>query len=189
MRFTRHQVIPLLENEDTLASVLMTILLDAYGEELYDKDPVELWTDIRADFGVVLPERLENRINAARMAITTDLFYEDALACRSISLALYSGELGDMVTGVLEPVEYYEILWAIYEVGLMRGDEEQFSPEVAEWIDKVQSDTAEDNEALEDATAVATVSVRFLAETIEALKAQLLELGLNDSEIEAALAA
>lgn len=138
----------LLRDESTYGLTLMTILLDAYGEQLFDPqmDSIELYLEIEEDFRAQMTLAGENRVQACLLGMTTDAFYTDALVCRSVAMALFEGELGDMVHGVLEAVELPEIMWAVYELGMLREDEEDFSPEVQRWIDQLVAHTAEEQD-------------------------------------------
>lgn len=159
MKIDRRTVGDLLADPETSATVLHAVLLAFYKEELYGDessgippmDPVELWVRIKEDFHVNAHENNENKINALQMAIATDAFYEDPLAFISICLALYDGDVGDMVTGALEEPTVAEILWGIYEVELNRDDNQPFSSAVMEIIDNtIASEAEEQNEDLAD---------------------------------------
>ncbi len=171
----------LLREEDTLALPLITILLSAYGEELFVMDSVELYVDIEEDFNARMTESGENRVQAALMAMTTDMFYTDPLSTRSIALALYEGEIGDLVNGVLEEVELPEVVWSAYEIGLLRDDDEEFSKEVQAWLDAMVQDTAEELNV--DGQEVLPYYVQNLQVQIRLMLEQMAQLGLEDLEL------
>jgi hypothetical protein len=130
----------LLEGEDTFATVLHVILLASYGEDFYHADPLEVYSRVQEDFGAVIPEEGENRLNALLMAITTDAFYQSAQAFESISTSLHSGDIGDEVEGVFDSMTLPEALWGLYEVKLNREDESTLAPEVDELVIRTIAD-------------------------------------------------
>ena len=181
----RRQCADLLRDPEALALPLMTVLLSAYGPQVFEEDPIDLWLTVEDDFNARITEEGENRVNASILALTTDLFYVDPLVLRAVALALFEGDLGDMVNGVLEDIEFPEALWAVYEVGLMRGDDEEFSDDVSEYIDKLMRETAEDNEDLgmEPDEAI-PYAVRFLEDMKGTLRDQLRLLGVRESNFD-----
>ncbi len=159
MKIDRRTVGDLLADPETSATVLHAVLLAFYKEDLYGDaaqgippmDPVELWVRVKEDFHVNAHENNENKINALQLAIATDAFYEDPLAFISICLALYDGDVGDMVTGAMEEPTVAEILWGIYEVELNRDDNQPFSDSVMSVIDNaIASEAEEQSEDPED---------------------------------------
>jgi hypothetical protein len=107
-----------LTDPNTFATVLHTILLSAYGEEIYQTDPVELYMRLEDDFGAKPVEEVENRIQAILMATSTELFYEDPHAFNAICESLCNGDPG---IDLLEPLTLPEVLWSVYEVELNHG--------------------------------------------------------------------
>ena len=171
----------LIREPSTLTLPLLTILLEAYGEYLFDMDPVELYLDIEEDFHARLTEEGENRVQAGLMAMTTDLFYKDPLVTRSVALAMFEGDLGDMVTGVLEEIDMSEVLWAVYEVGLLRDDDEEFSRPVQNFIDELIKD-ASGSVNIEEGEVVPYYA-RILITQKRELREQMAQLGLEGLEL------
>lgn len=183
--FSRQIAADLIRDPETLGTVILIILLSKYGEEIFDMDPVELYVRIQEDFHSTLTEEGENRLNAILMAVTSDAFYEDPLAFRAIASALYDGDLGDMVNGVLDDLTIPEILWAIYEVGLLRDEteEDDFSPAVQRVIDEEMMNEAEEQD-MEDPEQVIPYYERFVESMKGQLHEQLGKLGLVESDID-----
>lgn len=172
----------LIRDESTLATPLMVILIDAYGDRLFEMDSVELYIEIEEDFNARLTESGENRVQAALLAITTNMFYYDPLVTRSIAMALYEGDLGDMVNGVLEDIALPEVAWATYEIGLLRDDDEEMTPAVKQFLMELVKAEGEDLELLElehdlPATNVVTEDMKTL------LVQQLALIGVNVATI------
>jgi len=177
--FNRKACAALFREPTTLTAPIMTMLLAAYGADVFEADPIELYLAVEEDFHAKVPEETENRIQAALTAMTTDLFFTDGLACRSISLAFFEGDLGDIVNGVLEPVEFAEVLWATYEVGLLRDDKMDFSPQVKAWLDSLMRQDAEDPEEMAPETLGLPFYVRSLQDQKLELERQLESIGVS----------
>lgn len=140
----------LLADPDTTATSLHLILLSAYGDDLYGDedeppmDPVLIWRLAREDFSVTIPEENENKVNAIMTGVMSDAFYADPLTFVSVCMALYTGDLGDLVSGVMEDPTLPELLWGIFEVALNRDDDMEFSPAVYAVVRKEMEDAAEE---------------------------------------------
>lgn len=155
-KFNRATASLLLENEDTSAFVLMSILMDALSDEiLFESEPEVIFMEIKDKFGVDLPEENRNKIQAALISMTTDLFYTNFDVFKSITLALNEGDIGDMVYGEDEEVNASEILWAIVEVALLNGttfSATEFPEYMEKHINAIVEDEAEDKEELDAET-------------------------------------
>lgn len=183
--FSRETAAELIRDSETFGSVLLVILLAAYGDELFDMDPLEIYERVKEDFRATITEEGENKLNAIMMAVSTDAFYDDPLAFRSIAAALYDGDLGDLVNGVMEDVTLPEMLWAVYEVGLLREEmeEDDFSPSVQRVLDEAVSDEAESLEDAEDPEDVFPYYERFVEDNKQDLHSQLRKLGLLEDDL------
>lgn len=171
--FKREAVGRLLEDPETLATVLHVILLAAYGEEIYQSDPLSLYRQVEDDFSCRLPEQAENRINAIFMAVTGDAFYRDAEAFSAIAAALHDGDIGDVAADMFDAMTLHELVWVLYEVKLNREAEENFAPEVEKLI----------AETLQRETAAAGAVDDFLEEMKVELHTQLAELGVAAEDL------
>jgi len=172
----------LLEDPDTFATTLLTILLAAYGEGVMGWDPLEVYAAVKDDFRVVIPEENENRLNAIQLALTTGAFYSDPLAFRAIASALADGDIGDVATGVLEDLTVPEILWAVFEVGLLLENEPELSPQVEAVIQAEVDDEAQDDEILDPEDVLPYHEVGLTRMKIE-LMSQLQRLGVKAAEL------
>lgn len=188
--FSKRVAGDLLADPETSATVLHLILLTAYKDELYGNpsegippmDPVECWLRVKEDFDTQPPETNENKINALMFAISTDAFYDDPLAFTSICSSLYSGDLGDLVEGVMEDLTVSEMLWSIYEVELNRGQSEDFLPAVDSLIAEVIAEEAEDKEDLEVEDVVPFYE-KFVVQMRNDMLTQMRTLGVDDNII------
>lgn len=182
--FNRETAADLFRDPETCGSVILIILLATYGEEIFDLDPLEIYVRIQEDFHATLTEEGENKLNAIMMALSTNAFYEDPLAFRSISSALYDGDIGDLVEGSLEDLTIPEILWAVYEVGLLRDETEEteFSPAVQRVMEEEMSNEAEEMD-IEEAEVVPHYE-RFVEEMKMELHQQLRKIGLVEDDLD-----
>lgn len=128
------------KSKDCPAIVVYTLAVAAYGEDLHDPETmesmeaVELWLRIKQDFRVTCSEETENRINAMRLALETDLFENDPDAFVAICKAIAYGDITDSVTAALEDLSVAEIGLALQEIKLVTEDEFNFSKSVREVI-------------------------------------------------------
>lgn len=184
----------LLESDETFAFTLMVILLATYDQEVFDENPVILFSRIESDFRIKLPEEAENRINAVLTAMTTDLFYTQFSVFKSITLALCEGDIGDDDDDELNAAE---ILWAITEVGLLNGDtftetQEKLSDSVAQGCNNIIDAEAEDSDEsetdLEDAIKEPYYQ-KFVTANLLELAQQLLRLKVPTQTVEEILKA
>lgn len=184
--YDRERAGELLRDPDTLGTTLLAIALSAIGPGLFGDpdqgteplDPLEIYAQLDDQFHAQLPESGENRLNAIMLAVGTDAFFEDPIAFRSICHALYSGDLGDMVDGVIEDLSVQEMLWGIYEVTLNRDEDDvEFSPAVQRIIDATIQGEAEARDDLEVPDVVPYYE-KFLAGMREELQQELAALGV-----------
>jgi len=182
----------LLADAGTKATVLQAILLAAYGgdavfgsvgDELQPArepvDPVLLFNQAEKDFSIIIPPECENKLNAMQMAVATNGFYEDPTTFIAVCNALESGDLGDLVGGFVEEVTVPEMLWAVYEVLICRGqDDVEFSSSVSKVIDDVVRSEVEDGQEEE-----LSYFHRYLLEEREEMIRQLQRLGVSPAAI------
>jgi hypothetical protein len=146
----------LLMSSETSGIALFIICLKTVGsDELFTvdedtgytdtMDPVELFADLQDAFNVSIPVENENRINAILTAISTDLYFSDSIAFTSISISVNSGDLGELVNGIMEAPTIEEILTTKMEIELIVEDVD-FSPSVQKIITEAVKDLAEDDD-------------------------------------------
>ena len=137
------------KSKDCPAIVLYALVVAAYGDALHypeHMDAVALWSHIREDFGVTCSEEAENRINAMRLALETDLFDTDGEAFIAICKGIAHGDVTDAVTAALEDLSVAEIGMAMQEIKLIREDDWHFSHEVMQVIAEEMKEEAVENE-------------------------------------------
>lgn len=179
----------LFANPETSATVLHALILNAYGDDVYGDpeegippmDPIELWASIDEDFRTRIHENNENKLNALVMAVSSDAFYFDPQVFVAVCMALYDGDLGDMVSGVMEDLTLPEILWGIYEVELNRDDQPEFAPSVARLIDAAIASEAEERD--ESITSVLPYYENIVEDKRMDLFSELKAIGVDDVTI------
>lgn len=156
--FNKDAASKLLADTETFSFTLMTILLAAYGEEVFEEDETAvLFTNLEEDFRCTLSEETENKINAALTVMTTDLFYTNPNVFTATALAFTDGDIGDIPTGVMEEIDAPAALWTIFEVSLINGDEaedtpELFTPAVKQYVDSLIASEAIDLDQVDSET-------------------------------------
>ena len=147
-----------LSDAEAPAIVLFAIVMAAYGREMYSEDPSEapwdpvtLWHHLREDFDTEVAVEAENKINAMRTAIETDLFYLDVQALEAITMGIVHGSIDDAILGESADISTVEIMAAIFEIELVRGDSHPvYSRGVASFIAGVMESDVDEDESGHD---------------------------------------
>ena len=168
--------VKLLGDNQTLATVLYAILLKKYPD-FHDVDVLELWARIDQDFRVTLSEENENKINGLRLAVETDLFFQDTTTFISIAHALNSGDIADPVEGIMDSATSPELLWAIYEVEFNRESSPILEPQVKAVLDAAIAEESEENPSGQHH------AMRYVEEMKAELRKQFAELGADPNLI------
>lgn len=152
----------LLSRSDVNASTLVVILMTLLGEEMWDMDPIELYTALESEFNTTLTLESENRINAMLTVANGPAFFNDPEVFRAVCLALVTGHPEDPADEALSPglaaLSVGDMRSAMYEVKLLLGEDDPgYGPEVrARFFDAVGDESAEDglSNVVEDSTDV-----------------------------------
>lgn len=186
----REKAAEILRDPDATAIALFIIAIKTVGEEnllftnedtgyVDHMDPVELFTELEDFFRVTLPEQNENRLNALLTAFTTDLFFEDPIAFSSICLAIHSGDLAELVNGIMEEPNIEEILISRMEVELVI-EKQDFTKSVQKLILSSIRDLAEDDDIIEPRETLNDIVEEHRAKIINELRS----LGLHENMLE-----
>lgn len=153
-QFDKKAAEELLKNDSTFAFVLIAILLDQYGEDVFGWETELIYANVNDDFGVELPEENETKINAAIATLTMDLPLISIPVFVATTFSFNEGDIGDED----EEPNVCQILWALYEMALLRGEsideiQAQLSNSVVRYLNDIIDGEAEDREmeAIEDA--------------------------------------
>jgi len=135
----------LLEDPDTFGTVLLLAAVDAFGVDCLgdasDPDrgpwhPATFRDEFARLYGATLPPGNVDRLMAAVLLVTTDVFFCDLAAFAAVSLALARNDV-DADRFDLPDVD--DCLWAVVEAGLLSPPDEddpapRFAPEVRRFV-------------------------------------------------------
>lgn len=168
----------MLSDDGTFATCLQIICLAAYGEAIYQEDPLEILLRLEEDFHARVTTSNENKLKAILLATSTDIFYENPEAFRGTCETLTNGDPG---LEIVEELTVPEALWGVYEVELNHGPN-PLSPPVQAFLDRVIAGEGDDIEESGSEDAFAHVW-SYLQDRQDELVAQLTELGIDPSDI------
>ena len=106
-----------LQSTETLATVVHAIIVDKYGEEAYDWDPVTVFLEAKDDFNAEMSSQVMDRWCAMQVVMTSDAFFKRVDAFLNICNTLADGS---PAFSSFNPVTAEEAAWAISEVALNR---------------------------------------------------------------------
>ncbi len=129
----------LLLSEESFATPLFLLVMDAYGPEALDWSPETIRMELEDDFHLKLPKVSLDKIMAAITIVTTNFFYKDV--ARFVQLCnILAGD--DFNSDIFDPADAEEMLIAITEAILLwppddDPEDTEFSPEIREYISQV----------------------------------------------------
>ena len=106
-----------LESPQTLATVVHAIMLDQYGEPVYDWDPVTCQMEVAADFKAEICPQAIDRWCAMQVVMGSDAFFKRIDAFLNVCNTFASGAPS---FEVFDPVTTEEAAWTIAEVAMNR---------------------------------------------------------------------
>lgn len=106
-----------LESPQTLATVVHAIMLDQYGEAVYDWDPVTCAMEAAADFQAEICTPAMDRWCAIQTIMGSDAFFRRLDVFMNVCNTLASGSPSFLV---YDPVTPEEAAWAVAEVAMNR---------------------------------------------------------------------
>lgn len=106
-----------LETPQTLATVIHAIMLDQYGEPVYDWDPVTCQMEVAADFKAEICPQAMDRWCAMQVVMGSDAFFRRLDAFLNVCNTFASGAPS---FEVFDPVTTEEAAWTIAEVAMNR---------------------------------------------------------------------
>lgn len=106
-----------LESPQTMATVVHAIMLDQYGEAVYDWDPVTCAMEVAADFKAEICTPAMDRWCAMQAVMGSDAFFKRLDVFMNVCNTLASGA---PAFEVFDPVTSEEAAWAIAEVAMNR---------------------------------------------------------------------
>lgn len=128
------------------ATTLVAILTRLYGVDVFEWDPVTIQLEIKDDFGVEMPRKVYDRMQALLTALTTDSVYKRVDVFDEIVSALSGHSIG--VEKDIPAVD--DVAWAVVELRLndpepvSRDPKEPFNRDIGKYVRVVL-----DNEGLD----------------------------------------
>lgn len=120
----------LLQNPETLATVIGAIVRQTYGDAALDWDPATVSLELRDDFNAELDSATMDRWCALQVILTSDAFFQRIDAFTTCCNTLASGV---PFFQVFDPVTTEEAGWALTEMQLNR-DMLEFSPTIKQYL-------------------------------------------------------
>lgn len=136
----KEKITDLLGDDNTFATVLLAICIDAFGTECFEWDPDVLILELEEDYNIILLQVLRDKINAGLTILTGEQFYTDPIVFWQIGNVL-SGTPANWQSGA-DPLTVDEAAWAAVEAALLDAPDgnlkqPSYSPEVAAMIGAV----------------------------------------------------
>lgn len=107
-----------LQSPETSATFLNALIRRQYGDEAYDWDPLTVYLELQADYGVDMSSEAMEKWSALQVALTTNAFYNRLDAFLAICNTLSDGA---PYFTAFDPVTVEEAAWGIAEVALNRN--------------------------------------------------------------------
>jgi hypothetical protein len=122
--------------ENSFATTLLLLFIDAYGTEALQWDPATILLEIQDDFDVELPPANQDRLLTAINLVVTDAFYKSLPDFVNFCNIL-NGDCFDPKTW--EPADAQDIAWGITEALLIEPPDEDdpFVPDITSYIGTV----------------------------------------------------
>jgi hypothetical protein len=116
-----------------IGTALLTLVLDSYGQEIFEMDPEAFRKEIEEGFGVSdIPAVNTDKIWGLWNSLTTDLVHTDPATFINVANTLNGTTLS---YDVFDVADVYECAWATVELSLLDSETPaRFSPEVKRYI-------------------------------------------------------
>lgn len=120
---------PVIQNPDTYGTILLAILVDAFGTEFFEWEPEMLRHEIMGTWGVHCPQNNMDKVLSLVVHMTTNQFYRNLDFFIHTCNAL-SGSGANFHS--FDPANVQEIAWALAECLLLEPQErgDVFDPEI-----------------------------------------------------------
>jgi hypothetical protein len=111
-------IVDILHDPDTFATTACAVLMDKFGAEFLSWDPTALALSVRQHCGASLPPMLDDKIQAASVVLTTNLFDVSVETFTSVC-NVFNGRLIDGVQFI--PATLQDVMWGVLEAGILQG--------------------------------------------------------------------
>lgn len=123
-------------SRDTLGTTLLVLVIDSFGQEIFDMDPEAFRQELQDGFDVNdIPVLNTDKVWALWNALTTDLVHTDVPTFINAANVLN----GTMLSyDIFDPADVYECAWTITELSLLDAETpNRLSPEVRRYIGEI----------------------------------------------------
>ena len=117
----------ILEDEKAPASVLLALVIKAYGTDCFNWEPAVLKAELNEDYDCDLTDLQSDKIQAAISVLTTDT-YENSIIVFEATNYLFNHQLAHL--DEMHPLEAEELIIGLTEAYIIRAEKLTFSPEV-----------------------------------------------------------
>lgn len=124
------------KSRDTVGTTLLVMVLDSYGQEIFDMDPQAFRQEIEEGFGVSdIPAISTDKVWALWNSLSSDLVHTDISTFMNTANVLSGTPLS---YDVFDVADVYECAWAITELTMLdSATPERLSPEVRRYIAQI----------------------------------------------------
>jgi hypothetical protein len=121
----------MLRHEHTMATVLHSIALKSFGEDIYHWDPITLDLELKDEYGIELPKLNADKLQAIITGVATDRFFRDWQAFTAICEVLNND---NTVLDLADPLSAPEMAWGVVELRLNDDSKQPFHDEVKRYV-------------------------------------------------------
>ena len=123
-------------SRDTVGTTLLVMVLDSYGQEIFDMDPQAFRQELEEGFGVSdIPAISTDKVWGLWHSLTSDLVHKDVSTFMNTANVLSGTPLS---YDVFDIADVYECAWAVTELTMLDSSTpERFSPEVRRYLGEV----------------------------------------------------
>jgi hypothetical protein len=120
-------------SRDTVGTTLLVMVLDSYGQEMFEMDPQAFRQELEEGFGVSdIPAVSTDKVWALWHSLTSDLVHKDVSTFMNTANVLSGTPLS---YDVFDIADVYECAWAVTELTMLDSStSERLSPEVRRYI-------------------------------------------------------
>lgn len=120
----------LLRDPRLFTTSAMALLIDRFGVEFMEWDPITVGLEIESEYGIEPTTELQDRIQAGCSLYTSNLFF---VSLETFSTICNTLNFGSTTSQILLPADLDDVMWGCSEAMLILGDiydEKQFSHNV-----------------------------------------------------------
>lgn len=124
------------KSRDTVGTTLLVMVLDSYGQEIFDMDPQAFRQEIEEGFGVSdIPAISTDKVWALWYSLSSDMVHTDISTFINTANVLSGTPLS---YDVFDVADVYECAWAITELTMLDPTTpERLSPEIKRYIAQI----------------------------------------------------